>query len=281
MSALQKGVSNPTVSNPPNNGATSESDDDDQRKAASTLWNLAPRRGRWASENGEDVGEPKEALRMVYQVQCIPTHPFHRQLHSNWLCGSTQLINIIILYILRYLAPHNSPNSTWRRSKNQETADWIPWSSSQGGQCQQQNTGSSSYHCCSQEACWTSQNLIGAGEPALPASHSSDVPAPLSHPLPFAWWNLMAAEGWNWQGVWVRCRELALSWCWCCMDREPVDVFVWRGCLLSRNLSACPCPFCDMLWWNLKWCMVVCFHWVYTRSLPSSLEIPSQRVSDM
>ena len=214
-------------------------------RETSTLWNLAPRRGRWASGNGEGVGEPKGALRMVYQVQCMPTHPFHRQLHSNWLCSSTQLINIIILYILRYLAPHNSPNSTWRRSKNQETADWIPCSSSRG-QCQQQNTGRSSYHCCSQEACWTSRNLIDAGEPALSVSHSSDVSAPSSHLLPFAWWNLMAAESWNWPGVWVGCGELALSWCWCCMDRELVDF------LCEEDVSACTCSFCDMPWWNSK-----------------------------
>ena len=65
--------------------------------------------------------------------------------------------------------------------------------------CRQQNTTSSSYHCCSREACQTSWNLIDAGKPALLASPCSDVPV---HLLPFASQN--SAEGWNRPGVWVR-----------------------------------------------------------------------------
>ena len=116
---------------------------------------------------------------------CMPSHPFHRQLHSYILCSSTQLITIIIPYsLLRYLAPHNSPNSAWHRPKNQEMANWIPRSSPhERTQCRQ---GSSSYHCSTRGDCSTSWNyrLIDGGKPTC--STSSDVPAPLMIPSLFS-----------------------------------------------------------------------------------------------
>jgi len=158
-----------------------------------------------------------------------------------------------------------------------------------------QNTGSSSYHCCNRVACLTSWSFIDADKPALLASPSSDAPVPLTYPSPSAPLCLLKYSGrlklTGSLGEVIRMNgELALSWGWCCIDWEPVvnDVF-WRGCLLSRNLrgcgfSACACSF---VIYNdesqnsifVEW--LFCFHPVYNaiiRSLPSSLQTPTQRV---
>jgi len=46
----------------------------------------------------------RKRWKRCHQELCMPCHPFHRQLHSNILSSSTQLINAIILYSLL----HNS-----------------------------------------------------------------------------------------------------------------------------------------------------------------------------
>jgi len=132
-------------------------------------------------------GSPRERWKWCHQDLCMPSHPFHPQLRLNILCSSTQLINIIFLYSLCHSwqkTPHKIPISTWRRSKFKKgLIDYLAVIRLKELRCRQQNTTSSSYHCCSREACQTSWNLIDAGKPALLASPCSDVPV---HLLPFA-----------------------------------------------------------------------------------------------
>ena len=126
FAAIQRksGVSNPTASGPANNSAPSELDDDDQHEAV--------RRKINTMESGPEERKMgvKERWKWCHQDVCPP---FHQQLHKNTLCSSTQLININNLYSFRYSwqnDPHKILHSTWCRSKNQETANWIPRSSS-------------------------------------------------------------------------------------------------------------------------------------------------------
>jgi len=201
----------------------------------SILWNLAPRRGRWVSRNGEDVPQgsvengvismcalssSSSTTPLKYTMQLDPTHQRHHSLS-------------LPLFVTKCSSQKLKP--TWRRSKNQETATWILHSS----QCRHQNTGSSSYHCCSWEACQTSWDLIGAVNLLyrlyLPVAYPS-LWQILLHLLPFICRNGTLPPGgsgrsnlgkvikmsWRWAGVGVVLRA---------------GCFLWRGCLLSRSLS--------------------------------------------
>ena len=165
--------------------------------------------------------------RKMVSKLCILFHPFHRQLHSYILCSSTQLITIIIPYSLRYLAPHNSPNSAWHRPKNQEMANWIPRSSPhERTQCRQ---GSSSYHCSTRGDCSTSWNcrLIDGGKPT--GSTSSDVPVPLMIPSLFS--PLPQPRSSSTMGIFFgpsRTGKICLSkYTLCCRSSIPTYLFWW------------------------------------------------------
>jgi len=102
--------------------------------------------------------------------------------------------------------------------------------SSQQTRCGQQSTGSSNYHCCSREACWTSWILIDAAKHVPQVSPSSDVTANPSPSAPFCllkyYSYLVAVKGWNWLGE-VK-RVDSWRWGWCCVNCELAlnDVFV-------------------------------------------------------
>jgi len=111
VSALQRGVSNSTASNPANNSAACALDNNDQHEAddfTKLIWHQGEEGGHQGMEKPLD--SPRE---MVSSGAMYALSSFHRQLHSDILCSSTQLINIIILYsLLRYLTSHSCPNLT-------------------------------------------------------------------------------------------------------------------------------------------------------------------------
>ena len=170
-----------TASDPANNSVTRELDDDDECEADDltelrkrlTLWNLAPRRGRWASWNGEDVREfSKGVLKMVslgsmhalssfssttplkYTMQFDPTHQHHHSL-------------LPPLFVTR--RPHKITKLNLTPIKKRPI-EYLAVVRLKELKYRQQNTGSSSYHC------YTS--LIDADKSALLASPCSDVPVP-------------------------------------------------------------------------------------------------------
>ena len=136
----------------------------------------------------------------------LPSHPFHRQLHSNTLCSSTQLINIIPYSPSLFLTERSS-HSTWRRSKN-EMANWIS---------------------CIENSMWTTKHakqqprnllnkldLINAGKPApqvetfqwctLPSDKSFAFPNLAWCVRQFSYWGLYMIIGLS---VYI---SLAISW---------------------------------------------------------------------
>jgi len=144
--ALQRGVSNPTASNPTNDSFTNWATMTNVKQFAelrerSILWNLAPRRGRWVSRNGEDVPQGSvengvismyalssfSSTPLKYTMQLDPTHQCHHSLSSP-------------LFVTKCSSQEPELNLTpIKKSRN----------SYLNTQCRQQNTGSSSYHCCS------------------------------------------------------------------------------------------------------------------------------------
>jgi len=85
----------------------------------------------------------RKRWKRCHQELCTPSH---RQLHSNIVCSSTQLINTIILCSLLHNSwqniHHNSSNSAWHWSK---TANWVLRSSlSQRTPCGRRSARSSS-----------------------------------------------------------------------------------------------------------------------------------------
>ena len=65
-------------------------------------------------------------LLVVYLSLCMPSHPFHRQLHSYILCNSIQFVRAIILYSLLHHSiqktSYDSSNSAWHWFKS---ANWV------------------------------------------------------------------------------------------------------------------------------------------------------------
>ena len=82
-------------------------------------------------------------LLVVYLSLCMPSHPFHRQLHSYILCSSIQFVRTIILYSLLHYSiqktSHESSNSAWHWFKS---ANWVLRSTlSQRTPCGQRSAG--------------------------------------------------------------------------------------------------------------------------------------------
>ena len=120
INAKRLPFSNPTASSLANNSSTSELDDDGLCEADDLAEIISGNEDRKMGIREDIRGFPKGALKMVsmyalssfssttplkYTMQLDPTHQHH------------------------HLLPL-PPNSTWRRLKNQETAHWVPCSSS-------------------------------------------------------------------------------------------------------------------------------------------------------
>ena len=104
VSALQIGVSNPTAYYPANYSTAHKLDNNDQSEA-NDFAKLAPRRGNWASGDGEGFRRsPKEngveaiyalssfpsTTPLIYTMQLDPTHHDHHSLLPPPLFGSSQ-----------------------------------------------------------------------------------------------------------------------------------------------------------------------------------------------